>query len=421
MDVSYFDLCRSVEADVNSQEKPPENNAASKPPPSNSKHMVEAKDEKKQTIFDKIKEIPGKANTISKKFQLWARQGKNLMFYRKYLDRIKSGLYERYAGQARVVENQMIDDPVTILTGPAQTYIRSIVSDINKLYQTVVQMSKSLETKMTAEQAIAVVAGYCKDALTQNINGSNVNQDKLSWKDKILNATKFKIAKILLSHRETGIYGYTSKNMVLKGFPRPNHLIVTLFVSNPEERPVEQSVTDIFKSADSFDILADSNKQDVFNVSNMVAAVMEKTVNNKVLNDIKTSKQMAIAKFKQTPMDNKKDEGKIIDSIWEGINASCKELLDKKVYLIDCINIYFDMILRIDKLAVKAINEMLDVENAARDKKYDSSLNVAHKRSKDNRYADDYDGDTRRRTADEKRQQYRNLNNTAKDLNRQMR
>ena len=130
---------------------------------------------------------------------------------------------------------------------------------------------------------------------------------------------------------------------------------------------------------------------------------------------------MAIAKFKQTPMDNKKDEGKIIDSIWEGINASCKELLDKKVYLIDCINIYFDMILRIDKLAVKAINEMLDVENAARDKKYDSSLNVAHKRSKDNRYADDYDGDTRRRTAAEKRQQYRNLNNTAKDLNRQMR
>ena len=215
-----------------------------------------------------------------------------------------------------------------------------------------------------------------------------------------------------MSHRETGIYGYTSKNMVLKGFPKPNHLIVTLFVVNPEEKPHEQSVTDIFKSANSFDILANSNKQDVFNVSNMVTAVMEKTVNDKVLNDIKQQKQMAIAKFKETPIDNKKDEAKIIDSIWEGINASCKELLDKKVYLIDCINMYFDMILRIDNLAVNSIKQMLDVENANRDKKYDSSLNVSHKSMKNNRYVNNSD------TKQERRQQYQNINQAARNLNK---
>ena len=412
MDISYFDLCKSLEAENNSKEKQqsasnsPQTNASKK-----SSHMVDA-DKKEQTIFDKLKEIPSKASTLSKKFQLWARQGKNLVFYRKYLDRVKSGLYERYASQALITENDMVDDPVSILTGSAQNYIRSIVSDINKLYQTVTQLSKSLESKVTAEQAISVVSGFCKEYISENINGSNVNQDKLSWKDRILNSTKYKIAKILMSHRETGIYGYTSKNMVLKGFPKPNHLIVTLFVVNPEEKPHEQSVTDIFKSADSFDILANSNKQDVFNVSNMVTAVMEKTVNDKVLNDIKQQKQMAIAKFKETPIDNKKDEAKIIDSIWEGINASCKELLDKKVYLIDCINMYFDMILRIDNLAVNSIKQMLDVENANRDKKYDSSLNVSHKSMKNNRYVNNSD------TKQEHRQQYQNINQAARNLNK---
>lgn len=412
MDISYFDLCKSLEAENNSKEKQqsasnsPQTNASKK-----SSHMVDA-DKKEQTIFDKLKEIPSKANTLSKKFQLWARQGKNLVFYRKYLDRVKSGLYERYASQALITENDMVDDPVSILTGSAQNYIRSIVSDINKLYQTVTQLSKSLESKVTAEQAISVVSGFCKEYISENINGSNVNQDKLSWKDRILNSTKYKIAKILMSHRETGIYGYTSKNMVLKGFPKPNHLIVTLFVVNPEEKPHEQSVTDIFKSANSFDILANSNKQDVFNISNMITAIMEKTVNDKVLNDIKQQKQMAIAKFKETPIDNKKDEAKIIDSIWEGINASCKELLDKKVYLIDCINMYFDMILRIDNLAVNSIKQMLDVENANRDKKYDSSLNVSHKSMKNNRYVNNSD------TKQERRQQYQNINQAARNLNK---
>ena len=412
MDISYFDLCKSLEAENNSKEK--QQSASNSPQTNASKktsHMVDA-DKKEQTIFDKLKEIPSKASTLSKKFQLWARQGKNLVFYRKYLDRVKSGLYERYASQALITENDMVDDPVSILTGSAQNYIRSIVSDINKLYQTVTQLSKSLESKVTAEQAISVVSGFCKEYISENINGSNVNQDKLSWKDRILNSTKYKIAKILMSHRETGIYGYTSKNMVLKGFPKPNHLIVTLFVVNPEEKPHEQSVTDIFKSANSFDILANSNKQNVFNVSNMVTAVMEKTVNDKVLNDIKQQKQMAIAKFKETPIDNKKDEAKIIDSIWEGINASCKELLDKKVYLIDCINMYFDMILRIDNLAVNSIKQMLDVENANRDKKYDSSLNVSHKSMKNNRYVNNSD------TKQERRQQYQNINQAAKNLNK---
>ena len=73
---------------------------------------------------------------------------------------------------------------------------------------------------------------------------------------------------------------------------------------------------------------------------------------------------------------------------------------------------YFDMILRIDNLAVNSIKQMLDVENANRDKKYDSSLNVSHKSMKNNRYVNNSD------TKQERRQQYQNINQAAKNLNK---
>lgn len=419
MIIDFNDLQYSIEKEMeNKQNNPPtQNKEPSKDQPKEqNNHMVQAK-KSGNVLFDKLQELPAKTNTLTKKFRLWLRQRKNLGFYKRYLDRVQGGLYNRYGNEARVKENNMVGDPVEILKGPAQTYIRSIVKNINNLYETVLKMANDLESKMSVEAAIPVIQTYCKDALTENVSGKKVDQNKLPWKEKILNATKYKIAKILMSNRDTGIYGYTAKNMVLKGYPKPNHLIVTLFVEDPEEYPQEQSVTDIFKSADSFSILADSDKQDVFNVANMMEAVLSKTVDNKVLNDIKENKNKALMRFKNADIEDKKDQGKILDSIWEGINASCKELLSRKAYLIDCINIYFDMIMRIDNLGVKAIQEMLDVEAAHSDKRYNKSLNVAHTKTKDrdNKYRDDYDPD---KSTAGKREQYRKMNETAKKLNR---
>ena len=55
------------------------------------KHQIEAKKSQKHSMLDKIKELPSKADLISKNFQLWARKRKNLGFYKKYLDRVQSG------------------------------------------------------------------------------------------------------------------------------------------------------------------------------------------------------------------------------------------------------------------------------------------------------------------------------------------
>ena len=124
-----------------------------------------------------------------------------------------------------------------------------------------------------------------------------------------------KIAKVLMRNGERKVYGYTVKNMVLKDYPTPNHLIVTLFVDNPELRPEKQPVNQIFKSVESFEILADSDKKDIFNVSNMTKAALEKTVDNKVMNTVEQYKANALNHFKQADLENKKEQGKIIEKI----------------------------------------------------------------------------------------------------------
>ena len=377
---SYKDFLYSVEAEVEEKKKQIEkqNVSASKKPETKNSHMVAAKKAEKPSVFDQLKELPGKADNLNKRFKLWKTQRKNLAFYKRYLDRVESGLYSRYGSDSYVFENEMVDDPVNILKGPAQQYIHDIVEDVNKLFKQVLDMSKALETKTTAEGAISVVNRYVKEYIGQNIKGQKVDQNKLSWRDKILNATKFKIANILLRYGDREVYGYTAKNMVLKGYPPANHLIVTMFVSNPEEHPSRRSVTSVFTSPESFRILADSDKQDVFSIVGMTSSVLNKTIDGKVMNDIKLSKSNAIKEFKASNNPNKSDDAKIIDSVWDGINVACKELLGRKKYFIDCINVYYDMILRIDRLAILAIKSMLDTENASRDKGYKNGTQYKH-------------------------------------------
>lgn len=375
---SYKDFLYSVEAEVAERKKQLEKQkvSTSKKPISENRHIESAKKAAKPSVFEQLKEIPGKADHLNKRFKLWANSRKNLGFYKRYLDRIESGLYSRYGSEASVFENHMIDDPVHILKGPAQEYIRDIVAEVNDLFTEVTEMAKTLENCITAERAISVINEYTKGYIKQNIKGKNIDNDKLSYKEKILNSTKFKIANILLRHGDREVYGYTVKNMVLKRYPPPNHLIVTLFVKNPEENPVKQSVTDIFSSAESFRILADSDKTDVFNVVNMTQSVVKKTVDGKIMNDIKLFKSNAIKNFKESKNPNKADDAKIIDSIWEGINISFKELLHKKSYFIACINVYYDMILRIDRLAILSMKSILDVENVYKDNKYKSGIST---------------------------------------------
>lgn len=377
------------------------------------KHQIDAKNSQKTSVLDKIKELPAKADLISKNFQLWARKRKNLGFYKKYLDRVQSGLYDKYSSEAEVLENQMIDDPVSILKNEAKVYIHDIVEGINGVYTSILELTKKLENVSDANKCINLVNKYIgSDTLDQNIKGEK--SEIKSYKDKLYQSTRMKIAKVLMRNGERKVYGYTVKNMVLKDYPTPNHLIVTLFVDNPELKPEKQPVNQIFKSVESFEILADSDKKDVFNVSNMTKAALEKTVDNKVMNTIEQYKANALNHFKQADLEDKKEQGKIIDQIWDGIKASSKELLSRKSYIIECINTYYSMILRIDKLAVNSINAMLAIENMNLDNKYQRHLKVS-KMSDSQRRKLGYE--IAESSGDSDRETRNNLNKMSNDLN----
>lgn len=379
------------------------------------KHQLAAKNAQKHSLLDKIKEIPAKANLINQNFQLWARKRKNLGFYKKYLDRVESGLYDKYASSSEVLENKMLGDPVDILKNEAKVYIHDIVEGINKVYSDLLNASKQLEDVVEADKCKAIIDKYInKDIIDQNIKGEKSEDN--SYKTKILNATKLKIAKVLMKNGERKVYGYTVKNMVLKGYPTPNHLIVTLFVDNPELKPEKQPVDQIFQSAESFRILADSDKQDVFNISNMTKAALDKTVDNKVMNTIEMYKSNALSKFKNAALDNKKDQGKTIDQIWDGVKLASKELLSRKSYIIDCINIYYSMILRIDRLAVNSIKAMLANEAMNLDSKYKKSLGVSKMSDRERRKLG-YTTDDEQAKIDEKDETVQKMKEYSKALN----
>ena len=382
--------------------------------------------EKKPGLKEKLKELPAKANHIKQRYRLWISNVKHFAFYRKYLDRLQSGLWEKASGEASVIENRMRGDPVEILKGSAQEYIRNIVHETNTLYQEIIKLGKALELKTTAEGCIAVIKSYCDEYMPERSGfGNDVNKDNMKWKNRLLLATKYKIAKILMRNGSHKIYGYTMRSMVQKGYPKPNYLIVNLFVENPEEHPEDQPIANIFSGPDSFEILANADKKAIFNVSGLTESVLSKTVNNNVINEIKEYRSHALKSFSNAKMDNKKDEAKIIDDIWEGMRLSCKELLSRKAYIIECINTYFDMILRIDKLAYKSVNLMLDYENGHLDNSYKRDAGFSRKKDK-NIYDKENDKfiaatDVKNAKKDfrsEKYQKKQDFKNTARELNR---
>ena len=69
---SYKDFLYSVEAEVKEKKNlnEPKKIPASKPANQNS-HMVAAKKAEKSSVFDQLKELPGKVDNLNKRFKIW--------------------------------------------------------------------------------------------------------------------------------------------------------------------------------------------------------------------------------------------------------------------------------------------------------------------------------------------------------------
>jgi hypothetical protein len=161
----------------------------------------------------------------------------NALFFKKYYGRIPH-LYRQYASRTIVVENTMAGDPGEILTTSGVKYIERLAKDSTELFNGLLQLARRITSMTNIQEKINVINAYCKKFPIDKEEPDKIKFD-------ILNETRYRIAGSILQDNE--IYGFTIDGILQnKKFPPANHIVTSLFVRNPHEKPREQSVSEIF-------------------------------------------------------------------------------------------------------------------------------------------------------------------------------
>lgn len=320
-----------------------------------------------------LKAIPGKISKTNKQFKLFRLKHKNHGFYMKYIGRI-DGLYERYADEAKLKENSMKDDPVKILKEDAKDYIVDVSDKFTELQMEIIDLSKRIASMSNPKEIMSYIFKYCgmyKDEIKKPKDIANA----------MIRATRFKVANILFTHNK--VYGYNTESVVENGrIPPANHTMVCLFVDRPDEMPGELSVSDIFKDVTSFKLIAKNEKEPIFETTQVCNNLLEKGIVSSNLKEMKTNKKENYRKVKSNLDDFVKSEEKAskakkeyqnqIKSLWKGLQKSAEYTVKMKDYIVDLVNGYFIMMIRIDNLCKQCVTSMLQVERLKKDDRYNT-------------------------------------------------
>lgn len=327
-------------------------------------------------ILDKVRNalvtIPGKMNTMVNRVKFFHSDRKNILFYKKHLGKI-NGMFKRYGDDAYVVENDIRGDPVVLLRNSASKYIVTIGEKLAALNETFMSMSKALAKCESYDKAEKIILEFGNSAKLRNISGREVGK-KNDLAVVMYFSLREKIVDILLENNEE-IYGFNKESMIAKKLPPPNHTIVSLFVANPQEKPTERSVASLFDGPESFTIMAASEKTKIFDIRALSDAIMRDNLTSDNFKQIKKNTLTNMNKMSDHARDSDKakEELKKLQKLKKGMKK-CIDLMGKmKIYTIDCINIYFSMVLRIDDLCRRSMEALLAIEASKTDKDYKSS------------------------------------------------
>lgn len=330
-----------------------------------------------EKVKGKLQAIPSQLSTFKKKAEMFFQKRKNIRLYKRVLGKIPS-LYRRYGSETEIDENIMVDDPVQVLAGHATEYIINLGKKTGEISDKLLQLSQSLATDASYDTMKMKIEEWIESSPLKTKDGELSEEvDRLS--ERMRKATRSMLVEAILEGNE--IYGFTAESMVLKKFPPPNHTVVSLFVENPFEKPVLQRVTDIFKTPESFEIMANSDKRNIFSVAELQAAVLKNKITAETFKSIDRKRKDALRRMNMKSgiasgsgeiKDERleKENAKILKKALKGVKLSVKEVSKMKVYVMDCINIYFSMMIRIDNLCLACINAMLLTEKKASDGDY---------------------------------------------------
>ena len=195
--------------------------------------------------------------------------------------------------------------------------------------------------------------------------------------------------------QENNVYGYSVNGIVENGkFPTCNHIVVSLFIDNPHEKPGSISVSSIFSSPESLLIFAKPEK--LYVVETTYRRSMSKILNNfnhkttsvVVKNMNKNYKMFTSNLVKQanigagmTPNEENgngediKQAKKVAKAIEKGLTGALDIVIEQKRRCIQCIGVMYDMMNRIQKLAKRCVAAMHEIEVSKSDTNFKSGIN----------------------------------------------
>lgn len=338
---------------------------------------------KVRKFFGKVKNniaaIPSKVRLITKKIQLFMKDRKHLYFFQKFRGKFE-GLWEQYSDGIEIEENEFLGDPVKIISENLPNYIIAFGKTMCELSDEVQKLADDVE-KAPFDKKMQMVKEYSKEAPSRDEKGHEIPEEKMG--KRIYLATRKKLSQIIFNQEAAGgkirIYGFTEESVTVGKLPPPNHLIVSLIVKDPFKEPVARPLRDIFDSWESFNILADSNKQKLFSTQELANAVLKNSINVDTFKKMETNRKNLFAglkapEFKTMDKKEAKRRKKMTKQIANGLSQSVKTMGKMKIYLMECINAYFSVILRVDELAFTAVKMMANAESEGNDIRYDAEM-----------------------------------------------
>jgi hypothetical protein len=295
----------------------------------------------------------------------------NSVFFKKYYGRIPH-LYSQYADRATVVENTMVGDPGEILSTVCVKYVEGLANDSTELFNQLLQLAGRITSTTNVEEKINVLKSYCK-----KFKPDKDDPDKI--RHNILNETRYRIASSIL--RDNEIYGFTVDGILQnKKFPPANHIVTSLFVRNPHEKPQPKSVRDIFGSEKY--ILQFAHPENLLKFNNLyrqssskiidtfnpkMASVTEKNLNKANQRLMYRLNNYETADLNMMKQIDPKEQKKISNDIDKALIKSIDMVIAQKRRCLQCAGIAHNMIGRVTELAKRCVVEMLNVEKELTD------------------------------------------------------
>ena len=308
-------------------------------------------------------------------------------FFKRWYGRIPS-MYSRYGSEATLPENNMKDDPVTILTSSGVQYLNRLSTDAETLFNNVLETCKKITSAGNLVAKLNCVKEYCKQYPIEE----GINSDPKTIITQIKNETYYRIAKAIM--QDNDVYGYSINGIVENGkFPTCNHIVVSLFIDNPHEKPQSISVSSIFSNPESLLIFAKPEKLYIvestyrksmskilnnFNYKTTSTVIKNMDANYKMFtsNLVKQSnKGMGMVPGEETGGEDIKQAKKIAKAIEKGMVDAVNSVIEQKRRCIQCVGIMYDMMNRIQQLAKRCIAAMHEIEVNKSDKNFKSGIN----------------------------------------------